>query len=800
METGTPNHSQNFLCDFTNPSAPGICPEMLEVAQEAFRAGDYSLAAEIYGSQLADLQHPDRGLCLRKGDALAWAGRIGEALDLYCTAANLGRLRPEELQLLVESLADSLREKELKLSSLERKTTYGNQNNGKSCETSDYVNKSKCSGDGDIEKFGDMDENDESLDLFACRVCKCLLSDPTTLQCGHTFCKRCLENETVTECKICKYKLNKKNGQLYPIGFRVNVILVSLLDKWYETESKARRLYLEGESLCKKQEFGAALENYNTAIQLAPFDYILIGERAKLHTAMNNYTQAVQDGDSICRLKPLWPKAHYLKAIALTKVGRKEEALKEFLFCAALRPEWSSVKLEAQKILCETFSSVFENDSFPAPLRPQSSYTQLKPSLLNCINLPLTDERLSDGCSKDSLFKVSKTAPCDSSMFTTVESVKTPHSLNKLDFPFEDTKTLGSVLSSLPGSSLKRRCPSKSGSSQGFELPCKILKQDGDCFPQKAAVHKGSREVPIHLVDSSDLECSLCMRLFYEPVTTPCGHTFCLKCLERCLDHNPSCPLCKEDLSLYLATKMYNKTFVTEEVIIRYLSEELAERKTVYEEEMKELSNLNKEVPIFVCTIAFPTISCPLHVFEPRYRLMIRRCMETGTKQFGMCIADERKGFADYGCMLEVRDVKFFPDGRSVVDTIGVSRFKVLSHSQRDGYNTANVEYLEDKKTEGEEYAELVRLHNSVYDQAVAWFTSLKDNMKSQILSHFGSMPGKESDPQASPNGPAWCWWLLAVLPLENRAQLTILAMTCLKERLIAIRRVLIFVTRKRSS
>lgn len=51
---------------------------------------------------------------------------------------------------------------------------------------------------------------------------------------------------------------------------------------------------------------------------------------------------------------------------------------------------------------------------------------------------------------------------------------------------------------------------------------------------------------------------------------------------------------------------------------------------------------------------------------------------------------------------------------------------------------------------------------------------------------------------QASPSGPAWCWWLLAVLPLENRAQLTILAMTSLKDRLIAIRRVLIFVTRKR--
>lgn len=48
--------------------------------------------------------------------------------------------------------------------------------------------------------------------------------------------------------------------------------------------------------------------------------------------------------------------------------------------------------------------------------------------------------------------------------------------------------------------------------------------------------------------------------------------------------------------------------------------------------------------------------------------------------------------------------MKFFPDGRSVVDTIGVSRFKVLSHGQRDGYNTAKIEYLEDKKVRNRKY------------------------------------------------------------------------------------------------
>ena len=48
--------------------------------------------------------------------------------------------------------------------------------------------------------------------------------------------------------------------------------------------------------------------------------------------------------------------------------------------------------------------------------------------------------------------------------------------------------------------------------------------------------------------------------------------------------------------------------------------------------------------------------------------------------------------------MLEVRDIQFFPDGRSIVDTVGGRRFKVIERGVMDGYNTAKVEFLEDKK------------------------------------------------------------------------------------------------------
>ena len=53
-------------------------------------------------------------------------------------------------------------------------------------------------------------------------------------------------------------------------------------------------------------------------------------------------------------------------------------------------------------------------------------------------------------------------------------------------------------------------------------------------------------------------------------------------------------------------------------------------------------------------------------------------------------------------------------------------------------------------QVEAEELVELLKLHDSVYEQADSWFTSLKDNMKSQILSHFGHFPSKDPDPQVS--------------------------------------------------
>ena len=43
-------------------------------------------------------------------------------------------------------------------------------------------------------------------------------------------------------------------------------------------------------------------------------------------------------------------------------------------------------------------------------------------------------------------------------------------------------------------------------------------------------------------------ECAICLCDLVEPVTTPCGHTYCAACLARVLGTGAACPLCRAPL------------------------------------------------------------------------------------------------------------------------------------------------------------------------------------------------------------------------------------------------------------
>lgn len=47
--------------------------------------------------------------------------------------------------------------------------------------------------------------------------------------------------------------------------------------------------------------------------------------------------------------------------------------------------------------------------------------------------------------------------------------------------------------------------------------------------------------------------------------------------------------------------------------------------------------------------------------------------------------------------MLEIRDWILLDSGCSILTTVGVRRFHVLTRGERDGYDTAKVEYFRDQ-------------------------------------------------------------------------------------------------------
>lgn len=105
----------------------------------------------------------------------------------------------------------------------------------------------------------------------------------------------------------------------------------------------------------------------------------------------------------------------------------------------------------------------------------------------------------------------------------------------------------------------------------------------------------------------------------------------------------PGSFLSKQHFNLFISAHHVVKSDACHQVLLREEDSNWFKGPELTRSLLPSLS-LTKNVPIFVCTMAYPTVPCPLHVFEPRYRLMIRRCMDTGTRQFGMCISDPQKG------------------------------------------------------------------------------------------------------------------------------------------------------------
>ncbi|MCS6815947.1 MAG: LON peptidase substrate-binding domain-containing protein [Blastocatellia bacterium] len=121
-------------------------------------------------------------------------------------------------------------------------------------------------------------------------------------------------------------------------------------------------------------------------------------------------------------------------------------------------------------------------------------------------------------------------------------------------------------------------------------------------------------------------------------------------------------------------------------------------------------TNDSRRLPIFpLPVVLLPEMRLPLHIFEPRYQLMLRHCLE-GDRLFGLSYhSDAEVGrlvvpdLESIGCAAHILHVQPLMDGRANILTIGTDRYRIRRYLSHDPYLLAEVEFFEDVPPEGEE-------------------------------------------------------------------------------------------------
>ncbi|KAL4944628.1 hypothetical protein BDV06DRAFT_82295 [Aspergillus oleicola] len=303
----------------------------------------------------------------------------------------------------------------------------------------------------------------------------------------------------------------------------------------------------------------------------------------------------------------------------------------------------------------------------------------------------------------------------------------------------------------------------------------------------------------------SELDCQVCYSLIIEPLTTPCGHTFCRGCVAMALAHSNLCPVCRRKLNMSSSVLSERINRKLSDLIETILPDEVATRQA----DLSSDIDVGREetMPLAVVSLAFPTMPIGLHIFEPRYRLMIQRVMGNRSRKFGMVMPNRlgrrqpglgRAPFMQYGTILAINRHELLPDGRSLLIATGTSRFKVNSWELVDGYHLGKIQRVEDvsiseeEAQESRETAAVVSSENNTADKPIDSMSTqqlfqlavdfvLKERRQGapwlhpRVLLAYGALP---TDPALFP------WWFATILPPGDQEKYTLLSTTTVRQRL----------------
>jgi uncharacterized protein len=158
---------------------------------------------------------------------------------------------------------------------------------------------------------------------------------------------------------------------------------------------------------------------------------------------------------------------------------------------------------------------------------------------------------------------------------------------------------------------------------------------------------------------------------------------------------------------------------------------------------------MRETLPLFpLGTVLFPGLLLPLHIFEDRYRRLVRDLEdEPEPRRFGVIAirqgretgVDGIQALYEIGCTATLRQVKALPDGRYDIVTVGAQRFRLAGLDDSRPYLRGQVDMLAEETGDATAVAQAAR---AVRDSFRAYLSALAERGVTQI-----SAPELPDDP-----------------------------------------------------
>jgi len=183
---------------------------------------------------------------------------------------------------------------------------------------------------------------------------------------------------------------------------------------------------------------------------------------------------------------------------------------------------------------------------------------------------------------------------------------------------------------------------------------------------------------------------------------------------------------------------------------------------------------------------------------------MIRRVLESGTRKFGMVAYKSQREFVpggshwrEYGTVLFIDRFEVLPDGRSLLETRGLYKFRIVETGMIDGYLAGRVQRVDDVSVQEEEAIEaretsvppqpeddeLTRIYHSSTQELLEYGLNFiqQANLRSARWLHQRVLAAYGQPPEDAATFP---YWLASVLPIADLEKYTLLPATSVRERL----------------